>query len=107
MLTVPSKVQVSSSDPKICLCLVTTDLRMWLSVQNRVCSCATAALVLLVSKNRVDAFGIAAPGVGNGAAAAGDSSNPKSLPKRVTILPDSRAEVSDTNLWYHHLKASC
>lgn len=87
--------------------LVTTDVRMWPSVRNHVCSCATAALVFLVFKSRVDAFGIAALAVGSGAAAAGDSSNPKSLPKRVTILPDSRAEVSDTNLWYHHLKASC
>ena len=65
----------------------------------------TAVATLLISSEGVDAFGVAASPRGGGAAKPQSHDRP-SFPRRVLILPDSRAEVLDRDLWHHHLKAS-
>lgn len=65
----------------------------------------TAVAAFLISSEGVHAFGVAAAPVGGGAAKPQSHDRP-SFPRRVLILPDSRAEVLDRDLWHHHLKAS-
>lgn len=63
---------------------------------------AVVLVGLLVSSDRADAFAVA---VGNVATTPRSPERP-SVPQRVLILPDSRAEVANRDLWHHHLKAS-
>lgn len=68
---------------------------------------AVAAVVaLLPSSDRVDAFVMAVASGGGGGAAQPQPQDRPEVPRRVLILPDSRAEVLQKDLWHHHLKAS-
>lgn len=63
----------------------------------------------LVNGDNADAFAAVSPAGGGAAAVAAAAARHSlerrpSVPRRVLILPDSRAEVSNLELWHHHLK---
>lgn len=84
---------------------MTFDLLPYLQTKKMPRLAAIAVVALLVSSEGVDAFGMAAAPGGGGAAKLQSHDRP-SFPRRVLILPDSRAEVLERDLWHHHLKAS-